>query len=160
METNNYQIRVADVVKSKKYQGFLIEVVETPSLPSDVQEKIDDNWKKFSEKKQSRGEKVNDGRVLFLSDCLRRDGLISGHVFIDGFSKAAYLNRAKEAEPDFDRIVSRDINFGVPFTTWGVPITSDGKAVFNYKVGAEYQTKAASSFGGISNESDLSNGFD
>src|SRR3989338_8423873 len=106
METPNYKIRIVDVVKPKKYPVFSIELGDTPSLPPEIQQKIDEYWNKFSEKKQALGEKVTDGRVLFLSDYLRRDGLISGHVFIDGFSKAAYLNRAKEAEPDFDRIVS------------------------------------------------------
>jgi hypothetical protein len=158
MEGNRFKTRLVDLVNSNDKSIMDINLTSTPSLPLDIQRKVYGNWERFLLKKVQKNEPAVDGRVLFLQDWERSHRGIEGKIFIDGYSKVAYINRSMQGESYFDRIVSGEIKYGVPFTTWGVPTTTDGKAVFAFKVGVEYETKSVSAFGGIAIESDIEDG--
>lgn len=152
-----FKTTIIDLVLPTTNPQIGFSLGETPRLPSDVMQRVSDHWAQFTAKKEAKGEKVTNGRILYVGDWRRKGQVIEGSLFVDDFSKSAYLSRSLVGQKDFDEVVSGQVNYGVSFTTWGVPRTLDGKLVFVQKVGVEYGMTSMSSFGGISNESDLVN---
>lgn len=133
--------------------GFFINVnFAKPSVPEDVEARVNQNWKEFSAENPS----AKDNDIAYLVEYentpdAKAHSAVTAGVFTAGYKYSQYLNRDDKEMKDSAAANALDLN---PLASWIIAICSNGKyALFGNKI--DFGNKKVSGFGGFTSPEDI-----